>query len=671
LLNNISIHIAPRQFVALVGGSGAGKSTLMDALNGMRPATSGRVFYNGRDFFENRAAFSGQIGYVPQEDIVHRDLTVGRALYYAAKLRLPADFSSEQIEKRISEVLEDVEMTNRRSLLVRKLSGGQRKRVSIALELLANPSIFFLDEPTSGLDPGLDRKMMHLLRKLADKGHTIVLVTHATNNITVCDQICFLAQGGRVAFFGPPDEAMKYFGTDDFAEIYTRLEATDERPNTPEIAEDQFKQSATYQTYVTRPLAQLTSAQADVDQVTAVAKTKSFETARRGNAFTQFGLLTRRSIELLKNNRSYFLFLLLQAPLLAVLVMVLIRFEVGPGIYDSAQVVQCAPRIVQRVVTVPPSQANPTGEVQIGIDTSRSADPNAAVDCQEIRKLLSGDPTSKADADMIRLAKEYTHLKGGGDPQKALQDFIVAGASLNTLSSTFVIAFVAGLFGCINGTREIVKEASIYRRERAVNLGIVPYVFSKIAVLGAFAVFQSIALLLIVQLFEPFGHSVFLPSLLEVFITVLLTGICGLLAGLAISSVAGNEDTANTLLPFILIPQIVFAGALFALRDWPLQVIGLAVPLRWTMIAMGTTLGLHSDKLNGDAILGADTAYHGTLLSTFSQQEAMRRLLLAWGALALIMIILIVVICLMLKRMDVGRRPQRRWRWLRKRVSRA
>src|SRR5207245_1027548 len=180
LLNNISIVVPPRKFIALVGGSGAGKSTLMDALNGLRPAQQGKVLYNGQDYYRNIATFSTQLGYVPQDDIVHRDLTVERALYYAAKLRLPSDFTKEQIKWRIDEVLEDVDMTDRRNLLVSKLSGGQRKRVSIALELLANPGVFFLDEPTSGLDPGLDRKMMTLLRRLADRGRTVILVTHAT-----------------------------------------------------------------------------------------------------------------------------------------------------------------------------------------------------------------------------------------------------------------------------------------------------------------------------------------------------------------------------------------------------------------------------------------------------------------------------------------------------------
>src|SRR5579859_6895013 len=143
LLNHLSFSIAPRKFVALVGGSGAGKSTLMDALNGLRPAQQGLVLYNGNDYYRNLASFSASLGYVPQDDIIHRDLTVERALYYAGKMRLPDDTPDDQIEQRIKEVLADVEMTHRRKLLISKLSGGQRKRVSIAVELLARPSLFF------------------------------------------------------------------------------------------------------------------------------------------------------------------------------------------------------------------------------------------------------------------------------------------------------------------------------------------------------------------------------------------------------------------------------------------------------------------------------------------------------------------------------------------------
>ncbi len=290
LLDDISLVVPPRKFVAIVGGSGAGKSMLMDALNGLRPAQKGTVLYNGQDYYKHLAAFSTQLGYVPQEDIIHRDLTVERALYYAAKLRLPSDFTEAQIKQRINEVLEDVEMSYRRNLLVSKLSGGQRKRVSIALELLANPSVFFLDEPTSGLDPGLDRKMMFLLRKLADRGHTIILVTHATNNINACDYVCFLCQGGRLAFFGPPNDAKTYFEKTDFAEIYSALEPTEQNKNIPQEAEARFKTSPYYWQYVQTPLEQGPAGRSRVIDATIEVKPP-----RRGDPMKQFRLLSMRS----------------------------------------------------------------------------------------------------------------------------------------------------------------------------------------------------------------------------------------------------------------------------------------------------------------------------------------------------------------------------------------
>ncbi len=348
LLDDISLVIPPRKFVALVGGSGAGKSTLMDALNGLRPAQEGSVLYNGVDYYRNLAAFNTQLGYVPQEDIVHRDLTVERALYYAARLRLPGDFTREQIQWRIDEVLEDVEMTERRNLLVSKLSGGQRKRVSIALELLANPSVFFLDEPTSGLDPGLDRKMMSLLRRLADRGRTIILVTHATNNINACDYVCFLAQGGRLAYFGPPNEAKAYFDKIDFAEIYSTLEPTREHPDIPEQAEARFRASPDYSRYVANALreGQVQQARRQTGSVKQAATEKPQQRVKRGNAWSQFLLLSTRYLELLKNDRGNLLILLLQAPVIAIMLMLMVRFEVGPGVFDAGNLVQCRTQIL-------------------------------------------------------------------------------------------------------------------------------------------------------------------------------------------------------------------------------------------------------------------------------------------------------------------------------------
>ncbi len=247
------------------------------------------------------AAFSDQLGYVPQDDIVHRDLTVERALYYAAKLRLPSDFTHEQIDQRINEVLEDVEMTGRRHLLVKKLSGGQRKRVSIALELLANPSVFFLDEPTSGLDPGLDRKMMFLLRKLADQGHTIIVVTHATNNINTCDYICFLTQGGRLAYFGPPEEAKRSTSTKATLPRFTRALNQQRKIQTSRgEAEARYKLSQAYQEYIAKPLkVEPAATDARQQQPKEIKRLK-----KRGNPWTQFILLFQRQLELLRNDRS-------------------------------------------------------------------------------------------------------------------------------------------------------------------------------------------------------------------------------------------------------------------------------------------------------------------------------------------------------------------------------
>ena len=629
LLNNISITIPPRKFVALVGGSGAGKSTLMDALNGLRPAQQGKVFYNGQDYYRNIPAFSTLLGYVPQDDIVHRDLTVERALYYAARFRLPGDFTDEQIEQRIKEVLEDVEMTGRRKLLVKKLSGGQRKRVSIAMELLANPGVFFLDEPTSGLDPGLDRKMMYLLRKLADGGHTIVLVTHATNNINACDYVCFLAQGGRLAYFGPPDEAKAYFGKIDFAEIYTSLEPTDENPDIPDEAEAKFKLSKEYHTYIAEPLKAVPTETGG----SLNGHAKPLRRPKRGNPLKQFLLLSRRNIELLRNSRSNLIILLLQAPLIALLLMLLVRFEIGTGLFDPNNVVQCSPQIFTSSAT---SATNPTGS--IGINTQGQ---NAPVNCSRIVNFLQTDPNGIT----------YAQTKGGVNT--ALQDFILPGVGLNAERALFIIAVIAVLFGGINGTREIVKEASIYRRERTVNLGIIPYVLSKVLVFGIFALYQSAALLLIVHVFEPFQKSILLPVLLEDYITLVLTALAGLIVGLAASAFAANEDSANSLLPFILIPQIVFAGVEIPLKNWPLQIIAMIFPTRWSVAALGSSAGLHSDKLGGDSLIGTNPTFHGTLFSTFTTTDATNRLLLAWGALAALIIVFTIIICIGLKRKDV------------------
>src|SRR5579885_2467878 len=611
LLDDISIAIPPRKFVALVGGSGAGKSTLMDALNGLRPAHKGLVLYNGRDYYKNLAAFSTQLGYVPQDDIIHRDLTVERALYYTAKMRLPDDFTEEQIQQRITEVLEDVEMKHRRGLLVSKLSGGQRKRVSIALELLANPSVFFLDEPTSGLDPGLDRKMMYLLRNLADKGHTIILVTHATNNINTCDYICFLAQGGRLAYYGPPNDAKAYFGKTDFAEIYSALEPTDENPNIPAKAEARFKASPDYQKYVIGPLNTGPAARVNTAQETAAVKPP-----KRGNPWKQFSLLSQRYLELLKNDTGKLLIMLLQAQVIG-LILFLMLLSGGGNTFTATSVATC-PNINGRPI-------------------AQKAGSNS-LNCQDVLNFFN------SLQGQVVLQRNFP----GKTPIQAVQDVILPGSGQDAQKYLFIMAFAAVMFGTINGAREIVKEAPIYRRERTVNLGIVPYMFSKIAVLGTLSLLQSAILVIMVAVVAPFHQGVFLPVTLEIYITLALTSLAGLMLGLAISALVPNNDRAMSFVPIILIPQVIFSGIIFEINGPIMQFIAGFFAARWSMAAMGTSIGIHGDRINGDTF-----SFQGTLFATHSQGEAVAHLLLCWFFLAAMIIVLGLLIAYFLKRKDV------------------
>jgi ABC-type multidrug transport system ATPase subunit len=623
LLNDISLVIPPRMFVAIVGGSGAGKSMLMNALSGLHPAR-GTVLYNGVNYYRNRAAFSTQLGYVPQDDIVHRDLTVERALYYGARLRLPGDFSREQIQWRVDEVLADVEMTERRNLLVSKLSGGQRKRVSIALELLVHPGVFFLDEPTSGLDPGLDRKMMSLLRRLADKGHTIVLVTHATNNINSCDYVCFLAQGGRLVYFGPPDEAKTYFEKTDFAEIYSTLEPSREHPDIPRQAEARFLGSTDYQRYVANPLRE---GQVQTRSAVQPVEGKTQKRVKHGNPWSQFMLLSMRYLELLKNDVGNLLILLLQAPIIAIILVVMVRFALGAGVFDADKMIQCNTEI-----------ATPSGPLALP-----QAQKTGKINCKEVQAFLKNDPKGQS----------YAQAQGG--PEQALQNFIQPGpgAGANAQKVLFIMVFGAVLFGCINGAREIVKEAAIYKRERTVNLGIVPYMFSKIAVLSLLCLLQSAVLVFVVELGEPLQQGVFWHPLLETYITIALTSLAGLMIGLTISSIAPNTDRAISFVPIVLIPQVIFSGAIIPFKDWSTQILSTIFPTRWAMAALGTSIGLHSDKIEGDNLFGDDPTFHGTLFSIYSQTDALQRLLLSWAALGAIIILLMILVGIFLKLKDV------------------
>ncbi len=224
ILKDVSFGVPEKSLIAVIGPSGSGKSTLLKALTGYRPANQGDVLYDNRNLYKQFAELRQRIGLVPQDDILHKELTVKKALKYAAKLRFPADTTEAERQTRIDEVLGELKLDIHKEKKVTSLSGGQRKRVSVALELLTKPSLIFLDEPTSGLDPGMDRDVMQLLRGLADDGRTVLVVTHSVAELAICDKLLVMAPGGSVAYFGPPEEALNFFGYSTWADVFSAFE---------------------------------------------------------------------------------------------------------------------------------------------------------------------------------------------------------------------------------------------------------------------------------------------------------------------------------------------------------------------------------------------------------------------------------------------------------------
>lgn len=237
LLNQITLELEPGELVGLLGPSGSGKSTLLDALNGTRPADAGTVLINHWNLYRNYAGLKHLVGYVPQDDILHRGLTVGRSLYYSARLRLPSDLSEAEIEARVEDVLGLLDLGERRDVMIAQLSGGQRKRVSLGIELLSKPSILFLDEPTAGQDPRTEMKMMQLFREIANSGATVILTTHLMGSLGLLDRAAVLVRG-ELAYYGPAAAMLPYFGGTQPHQMYERLQE-----KTPQQWAETYRQS--------------------------------------------------------------------------------------------------------------------------------------------------------------------------------------------------------------------------------------------------------------------------------------------------------------------------------------------------------------------------------------------------------------------------------------------
>ena len=490
LLDNVSLSIKPNEFVGLLGPSGAGKSTFMDALNGMRPWSGGSVLINNLDLYEHLDSIKQSIGYVPQDDIIHRELTVYRTLYYVAKLRLSRDVSRKEINQIIEEVMDVTGLTERRDVPINQLSGGQRKRVSIAVELITKPSVIFLDEPTSGLDPATEEKIMKLFRQIAESGRTVILTTHAMENVKLFDKIVLLMRG-KLAFYGKPEEALKHLGADSFKDLYDKLEEPIEtrlkqngnsgrQEITERVSEDwrqKFTQTPHYQKNVYQPLKELGQLQSSGVQ----------KQSRLGlfGSIRQWLTLSRRYWEVLFRDKSTLFILFAQAPIIALMVY---------------------------------------------------------------------------------------FVMGENQPR----DF-----------AYFVLSLVAVWFGTSISAREIIRERPVYNRERMVNLGLIPYIFSKLFILGIIVGVQCLLLFLPLKFLDITGLMPMPGQFLGIpqFFVMLLTAGVGIALGLLISAVVKTSEMATSLVPLILIPQILFSG-LVGVPSGFNRIVGLAMPATWAFDTM-------------------------------------------------------------------------------------
>ncbi len=553
ILNDVSLAIEPGQLVAIVGGSGAGKSTLMKTLLGIAPTTSGTVLLNGDNLRQNFDLYRSEIGYVPQDDIVHPELSVEEVLTYACQLRLPPD---TDISAAITHVLEQVKLSHVRHTTVHQLSGGQRKRVSIAVELLANPKLFFLDEPTSGLDPGLDKKMMALLRELAEQGRTIVLVTHATSNLEVCDRVVFMGSGGQLCYFGPPQDAMAFFQAPSadfkhFADIYIKLDegTTDaQRDQNVQQWAQRFQQSPIHHQYVQSALAG-----SQIISTATRPKRQKASWARQG------WILGRRYLSLMLRDRFSLLLLLFTAPIGVALLRLALRGE-SP--------------LAEPAVPIPPEHA-----------------PMA-------------------------------------------------------LRVLFVFTCATIWVGLSGTAQTIIKEANIYLRERLVNLQLVPYLASKFSIHAALAVLQSLLLLVVIIVGFESPQPDLLPWFVGVIVTTFLTLIASTSLGLAISSLVKNSTQANSALPLLFLPQIIFSGILFDLEG-PARVISWLMLSRWSIGGYAAALDINS--MVPEAVAGMPLPFDGAA----AYEATWENLFLNWGILCVHSLVCLGVSLWQQKRKDI------------------
>lgn len=544
LLDDVGFDVPEQALVAVIGPSGSGKSTLLRALTGSRPADSGSVRYAGHELCAEYSVLRHRIGLVPQDDVLHAQLTVKAALRYAAALRFPQGTTAEQRERRIDEVLTDLRLTEFEGNKVATLSGGQRKRVSVALELLTKPSVLFLDEPTSGLDPGMDRDVMRMLRCLTDEGRTVLVVTHSVAELQACDLLLVMAPGGGVAYYGPPQEALAFFECETWADVFLAFSCRrgydwagayrsseyhlkysaessgattlpSPRSSSEDFGPGEFRDSyaasimtatGTATATSTSAATSAPSASADAQPKAAVAPSSCYSSPRASQSWgSQLRTLIRRYLAVISADRGHLM-------LLAALPMIM-------GVLSLA---------------IPASS---------GLAAASGGDKNT-------------------DAPTVLL----------------------------------VLAVGACLTGAANAVRELIKERGVYDRERAAGLSRSAYVMSKAIVLGVITAAQTIvlsAICLLPRRLPAHGLLISGTAVPELMLAAVLLGVTSMLLGLVVSAVVRTTEKTMPLLVLITIVEVVFCGSLFPLFHSPaLEQLAWLSPSRWAVAAEAATINL-------------------------------------------------------------------------------
>lgn len=568
-LRDVTLSIHPHEFVAVIGGSGSGKSTLLRALNGAARATGGQVLINGDNFYNHYTMYQPIIGYVPQADIVQNDLTVRQALTFGARLRFPNE-PVESREQRVSRVIDDLELEDYQNQLIRSLSGGQKKRVNIALELMAEPGLLFMDEPSSGLDPGLDKELMDILRKLADRGHVVVVVTHTTLNIEKCDMLALVARG-NLAYFGPPKEALAFFGVRSYPELYNRVFEPVDRTQTASINEaakqwaDRFKASPLYAKYVSERLLPPKDTTDKKDAAESALSNKRLAGSRRGTFMQQARVLTERTFTLALHNSRTLAALLLVLPLVG-LFLALINFDTTFGTRGQ-MLVSRGDENTLRAEVLDRLPLNPVVAQEISTKLGVKPQPNPA---GAVRGLATFAPAN--------------------DAQRLL----------------FMMALAVTLLGIFASAYTIVEEKSLFLRERMVNLRIAPYLTSKLVVYGGLALISLVLLLVTISLGVRLPDQGLLTwGPLEIFITLALTAFAGISLGLLISALTGKIDAATYVVLGVLFVQILFPGVLFKMEG-PLKPLSMITVTRWSLEALGGTADMNARNSEGRIVVVSD-----------------------------------------------------------------